>query len=88
VLIKASSSVSAGSWRLFDTARDPFNVCANLLMPNNSDREYGIGDIGAVFDILSNGFKLRSTLDAWNGSGSTYIYAAFAEHPFQYARAR
>jgi hypothetical protein len=88
VLIKASSSVSAGSWRLFDTARDPFNVCANLLMPNNSDSEYGIGDIGAVFDILSNGFKLRSTLDAWNGSAATYIYAAFAEHPFNFSRAR
>jgi hypothetical protein len=39
-------------------------------------------------DFLSSGFKLRTSLAAQNASGGTYIYAAFAEHPFQYARAR
>ena len=33
-------------------------------------------------DFLSNGFKLRGSGSAQNGSGATYIYMAFAEHPF------
>jgi hypothetical protein len=42
-----------------------------------------------AFDILSNGFKVRGTPgDSVNVSGGTYIYIAFAESPFAYARAR
>lgn len=41
-----------------------------------------------AIDCLSNGFKIRNTGGNVNGSGDTYIYAAFAENPFQYARAR
>ena len=33
-------------------------------------------------DFLSNGFKLRVGDADKNGSGDTYIYMAFAEHPF------
>jgi len=33
-------------------------------------------------DFLSNGFKLRGSGSAQNGSGATYIYMAFAESPF------
>ena len=33
-------------------------------------------------DYLSNGFKIRDTDAQANGSGETYIYMAFAEHPF------
>jgi len=39
-------------------------------------------------DFLSNGFKPRYGGSSMNGSGSTYIYLAFAEHPFKYANAR
>ena len=35
----------------------------------------------ANIDFLSNGFKIKSQPSA-NGSGSTYIYCAWAEHPF------
>jgi hypothetical protein len=38
-------------------------------------------------DNLSNGFKCRSAT-VTNASGGTYIYAAFAENPFNSARAR
>ena len=34
------------------------------------------------FFILSNGFKIRGSGSAQNGSGATYIYMAFAEAPF------
>mgnify|MGYP000272567243 CR=1 FL=1 len=33
-------------------------------------------------DFLSNGFKHRTTGSGTNGSGYSYIYMAFAEHPF------
>ena len=33
-------------------------------------------------DFLSNGFKLRDSQTIVNGSGSTFIYMAFAENPF------
>ena len=33
------------------------------------------------FDILSNGFKARSTDGSYNESGKSYIYLAFAEAP-------
>ena len=33
-------------------------------------------------DILSNGFKVRSTDGICNHSGGTYIYMAFASNPF------
>ena len=54
----------------------------------------GIKDLDAVFetydqvgsnypmDFLSNGFKMRATDGATNGSGRRYIYMAFAESPF------
>jgi hypothetical protein len=39
-------------------------------------------------DILSNGFKPRASGSHLNDSGQTYIYIAFAEHPFATSRAR
>ena len=39
-------------------------------------------------DILSNGFKLRTSSTDRNNSGTVYNYMAFAENPFKYARAR
>jgi hypothetical protein len=85
VLIKQSSA-SGENWRLFDTARNTFNPNDNRLMPNLSNAD-GVG-VANELDIVSNGFKMRSTDNASNGSGATYLYACFAESPFQYARAR
>jgi hypothetical protein len=39
-------------------------------------------------DLLSNGFKLRTTGAGRNALDGTYIYMAFAEMPFKYANAR
>ena len=41
-----------------------------------------------TFDLLSNGFKLRSSGVNENASSGTYVYAAFAENPFNVALAR
>ena len=86
VLIKQSSA-SGEAWFLLDTARSPYNVSQEYLVPNASNFESSAYNI---MDIVSNGFKLRATgsVSSFNGSGATYIYAAFAEHPFSSARAR
>jgi hypothetical protein len=76
---------SAESWIIHDTARNQYNVADLRLRPNSSDAEATVTTV----DILSNGFKLRTGgAGEGNDNGATYIYAAFAESPFQYARAR
>jgi len=83
VLTKRTDSTSA--WYLHDTARNTYNVANLALSPDLSDAEVSANN---NLDILSNGFKLRTT-GAWmNASGGTYIFAAFAELPFKYANAR
>jgi hypothetical protein len=76
---------SAGSWLMIDTARDPVNVARNEMFANSSAAEY---DNGSLVDVLSNGFKIRATFANMNASGGSFIGYAFAENPFQYARAR
>jgi hypothetical protein len=60
------------------------------LAAETSAAEYSASGAGAGqrMDINSNGFKVRTSNAANNQSGVTYIYAAFAEHPFKYSRAR
>ena len=82
VLFKNSSS--AVSWNIFDTARDPYNVATHYLGSSNANVE----GIFTTFDMLSNGFKIRTTDADTNGSGSTITYAAFAENPFNNSLAR
>jgi hypothetical protein len=82
--VMTKRSDAAGEyWIIHDTARDPSNVATNRLYPNVPDAEA----VSVDYDILSNGFKLRVATNP-NNSGGTYIYAAFAESPFQNALAR
>jgi hypothetical protein len=83
ILYKPSNR-SATDWVLWDTARNPYNIASNYLLANTSGAEGSVG----IVDILSNGFKLRVTSTGNNGAGDEIIYAAFAESPFAYARAR
>ena len=88
IMIRAINSLS--DWIVWDTARDTYNVAESLLYPNLSTQEQdGIVDRSPdlIIDVLSNGFKCRGTNNDLNASEG-YLYAAFAEHPFQYARAR
>jgi hypothetical protein len=82
-------------WAMFDSSRSTYNVNTNALWANSSQQESLRGNGGTVatadfaLDMLSNGFCLRDNgASEINLSGNTYIYAAFAESPFQYARAR
>ena len=58
----------------------------NVLIPNAANAD--TIDTDYSIDVLSNGFKCRKNNIRSNASGNTYIYAAFAEHPFKTARAR
>ena len=84
VLIKCSSST--GSWFINDTSREPVNLMSVSLRAETSDSEATGGALN--MDALSNGFKMRDAGSGSNGSGVTYIYAAFAENPLKYANAR
>jgi hypothetical protein len=84
VMIKRSDA-GAVNWYIFDTARDTYNAAGLELYPNLSNAE---ADGRPDLDILSNGFKIRSTSGGQNTSGATYIYACFAENPFKNALAR
>ncbi len=80
--VLAKRTNSAESWVMFDNKRDPHNVVGHILHPNNTSVESDqTGGTLYVMDFLSNGFKLRGTDSLVNGSGSTYIYMAFAEEP-------
>ena len=75
-------------WWMVDTTRDPYgNLVTEVLYANANSVEGGIGSGGGL-DILSNGFKLKSTNGGFNGYTNTFVYMAFAEFPFKYANAR
>ena len=84
VMIKRTDT-AGGSWNIRDTSRDLQNTANLGLFANLSNAE----STQANIDILSNGLKIRDAggLET-NASGGTYIFAAFAESPFKYARAR
>ncbi len=84
-MIKNATDTGGNAWLVFDTARDTYNVTKGYLAPNNSNAE---NTASSILDMTSNGFKLRDSFVAWNGSANTIIYAAFAESPFKYALAR
>jgi len=78
VMIKVTTGTKG--WHIHDTKRPSYNPATNKLSANASDAE----STNSVFtlDLLSNGFKLRSSDNEQNGNGDTYVYMAFAEHPF------
>ena len=81
VLIKRINSTS--DWFLYDAIRPGYNVIGGTLLADTAGTETTAAEI----DFLSNGFKLRVSTTP-NVNGGTYIFAAFAETPFNYANAR
>jgi hypothetical protein len=86
VMIKRTDST--GDWYIWDTARNTFNLMTQVLFADLSAAESTYAAPNPVIDVLSNGFKQRGTYPHNNASGGTYIYMAFAEHPFKNALAR
>ena len=77
---------STGDWFILDGVREPYNYVSRQLGANNSGAESGPDAYNV--DFTANGFKLRNSIAGFNASAGSYAYIAFAESPFQYARAR
>ena len=77
VILKASSAAGQ-NWMMFDNKRNEFNVMNKKLYADNALAE----ETSDYLDFTSNGYKLKTTSSDGNGSGTTYIYMAFAENPF------
>lgn len=68
---------ASGGWYIMDNVRNPFNVTNISLGLNSTAVDYSGG--GNEFDLLSNGFKARTSSADQNASGGTYVYMAFAD---------
>ena len=72
-------------WRIRDAVRDTDNPLNTHLEVNTGAEQV---NNGVDIDILSNGFKLRSSDSGVNANGETFVYMAFAETQQKYANAR
>jgi hypothetical protein len=79
IMTKRTDSTS--DWNMYDNKRNTFNKVDKVLQAEGNDAEYTSGS-GVILDFLSNGFKVRGTGSGINADGGSYIYMAFAEHPF------
>jgi len=68
-------------WMVWDTARATFNVINISLAWNDSLTESDY--TGYPIDVLSNGFKIRTSNATVNASG-TWIFGAWGDVPFKY----
>lgn len=64
-------------WGLWDNKRNTGNVVNKRLYAQSGDAEVTSDNL----DFLSNGFKLKSTDGAINGSSGEYVYYAIAAEP-------
>ncbi|MGE0751862.1 MAG: LamG-like jellyroll fold domain-containing protein [Variibacter sp.] len=80
---------TTGDWLQYDAARELYNPRSTLLFPNSTAAEFQ--NANYPLDFVASGFKLRAggaSSAAYNASGATYIFAAFAEAPFKYSAAQ
>ena len=71
---------AAGSWYIWDAARDTFNPVAAALLGESTAAEAVTADL----DFTAGGFKCRNSSVA-NVSTGNYIFMAFADIPFKYS---
>jgi len=81
VMIKAITQ--AESWWIGDDLRDGYNQGNRPMLTADQAAAEDNGWSGnAPYDALSNGFKIRRTGGAFNTNANSYLYMAFAVHPF------
>lgn len=78
---------AASYWIMLDAVRNTANAVTDELIANTANAENGLA-ITSDIDFLASGFKIRTSDANLNQSTNTLIFAAFAENPFKYARAR
>ena len=75
------------NWVMHDNTRDPLNESLSNNNGSNARKNLyanltNTEDSSRGVNFYSNGFKIEAASSDVNNSGSTYIYMAFAEHPF------
>jgi hypothetical protein len=80
VMVKRYDSSSGAYWSIQDNTRVTANPKTKPLLADTTDAESGLS--AATMDFYSNGFKIRNTLNSNNNSGGSYVFMAYAEHPF------
>jgi len=83
VMTKRTDTTS--NWYIYDSTRNgssgpDSNQVHKILYSNDVSAEIDNNTRG--IDMNANGFKIRNTLNDVNNSSGTYIYMAFAHHPF------
>ena len=86
LIIKEYSGSNNGSWFMRDSARSPYNATDLDLYINSTDAEYT--DSNSDIDFTANGFKIRANAGGYNENGAKNLYIAFADQPFNLAKAR
>lgn len=77
VMIKEADG--ADIWVMYDNKRLGYNRSNYTIEADNGGAE---GTAVDRFEMLSNGFRVTYNWTPTNTSGQTYIFMAFAEHPF------
>tara|TARA_Y100001972_G_scaffold115407_1_gene152073 strand:+ start:287 stop:1369 length:1083 start_codon:yes stop_codon:yes gene_type:complete len=70
---------NTGNWLIYDNKRDIDNPALTYLVANATDAS---STASTGIDLLANGVKIRRTGVSWNNNDDTYMYLAFAQHPF------
>jgi len=79
---------SGDFWYLLDATRNPFNGPGmQMLNADGTITESSHGTTN-VIDILSNGWKMRTSGSGLNGSGGEWVWLAMSHNPFKYATSR
>jgi hypothetical protein len=79
VIIKNTEGTD--NYNIYDNKRLGYNTNYSFLIANEPNAENTTTST-ANLDLLSSGFKIRSSTGHLNTSGNKYIYMAFAESPF------
>ena len=79
VMVKDTGA--AGNWFILDHKRNPHNLTDMWFVANGNGAETNYLSAFQL-DMVSNGFKLRTSYSETNTSGRKYIYMAFADNPF------
>ena len=74
----SSGSAATNYWHIFDINNSGINAKNWRVHWNNGEAEAQDSD---VIDILSHGFKIRSSHSQYNDNQEYYVYQAFAEAP-------
>ena len=80
-LVIKNTSDGNDQWIMWDNKRSVFNPADDYLEPSTQAAESADSN-WAIVDFVSNGFKLKSNDISYNQDTYSYIYMAFAEHPF------